>query len=73
MALYRLCFIDARGRISRAADLDAAGDEEAIRLTAGHDDVAAIELWHGDRKICRFEARRLSRHDVPAPSSDGFH
>jgi hypothetical protein len=67
MAEYRLHLLDAGGRIERTAIIEAAGDDEAIRLAAGLDDRAAMELWCGERKICRFEARTVAAPSLPRP------
>lgn len=68
MATYRLYFMDPGGRIDRAADLEAEDDEAAIRLAAGHDAFAAIELWCGDRKICRLGPRAIPVAPIPSPN-----
>lgn len=67
MAIYRLYFIDwPSGRIGRVADLEACDDDEAIRLAGGHEAFELVELWCGDRRICRFEARP---RPVPRPAN----
>ena len=58
MAWYRLYFLNSKSdRIERVAELEAADDDEAIRLAAGHQGSDPTELWCEGRKICRFEAR----------------
>jgi hypothetical protein len=55
---YRLYFLDQRGHIARATDLDCRDDAEAIEtVVAEHAQTAdfAMELWRLDRLVRRFD------------------
>ena len=56
MALYRLYFMDERGRFRRREEFEVEGDDEAIRRARKLRDRGAAELWCGKRKVLTFEA-----------------
>ena len=56
MALYRLYFMDERGRFRRREEFEVAGDQEAIRRARKLRDRGTAELWCGKRKVLTLEA-----------------
>jgi hypothetical protein len=62
MACYRLNLLGPGGGAERTVEIEADDDVAAIRLAAAQDGRGSMELWCGERKICRFEARTM-----PAP------
>jgi hypothetical protein len=57
MAYYRLYFMHPlTGHIERVNELEAATDEEAIRLIQARQGREPLELWCGTRKVHRIEA-----------------
>lgn len=55
MPHYRLYFLHSDNRISRAIDVECAGDEHAIEQAASFRYVHAIEVWQGTRLVKRIE------------------
>jgi hypothetical protein len=55
MAHYRLYFLHLDNRISRAIDVDCAGDEHAIEQASSFRYVHVIEVWQGTRLVKRIE------------------
>lgn len=57
MAYYRLYFMHPlSGHIERFHELEAASDEDAIRLIEAKAGREPLELWCGTRKVHRIEA-----------------
>lgn len=50
---YRIYFLNAQGRITRALELSCAGDAEAMEEAAVHADGYDIELWERARLVGR--------------------
>ena len=66
MAEYRLYCLDARGRIARRHDFEAADDEAAALAARAIDATSACELWSGSRKVALLPAKNDSDQDRPA-------
>ena len=57
MAYYRLYFMHPlSGHIERVHELEAASDEDAIRVIEEKAGREPLELWCGTRKVHRIEA-----------------
>ena len=50
MAEYRLYCLDGAGRITRAEEIEATGDEEAIMIARALKKRVRCELWQRDRR-----------------------
>lgn len=62
MSEYRMFCLDCLGHIHYAEPLDAASDEDAIKLA--HDfnlKAAKCEIWTGDRLVATLDADALER------------
>ena len=53
--IYRVSFLDARGRVRRSQELDCTDDDQAIERLARLNHPHALELRQGDRLVWRFE------------------
>jgi hypothetical protein len=61
MAYYRLYFFDRfSGHIDHFREFEAPGDASAVAQSAGWRELDAMELWRGNRKVKRWEARDLA-------------
>jgi hypothetical protein len=57
VAYYRLYFMHPlTGHIERVHEVEAASDDEAIRLIEAEAGREPLELWCGPRKVHRIEA-----------------
>jgi hypothetical protein len=54
MAHYRLYFLGADDRVSRALNLHCPDDDAAIMIVRQHTHLHAMELWSGSRKVLYF-------------------
>lgn len=54
---YRIYFLGANGRISRAVAFACEDDAEAIELARQHTHEHAMELWQQARMVQRFEPK----------------
>ena len=52
---YRIYFLGANGRISRAVAFECDGDAAAIELALQHSHEHPMELWQQARMVRRFE------------------
>jgi hypothetical protein len=48
---YRLYMLDHRGKITRAIDMRAATDSDAVRRALEADNHHGMELWQGGRQV----------------------
>jgi hypothetical protein len=51
MTEYRLYCLDGAGRITRAEEIEATGDEEAIMIARALKKGVRCELWQRDRRV----------------------
>lgn len=62
MAYYRLYFMDSlSGHVESVVELEAPGDDEAVRKAETHRGRVAMELWCSRRKV-----RRWPPHFAPS-------
>jgi hypothetical protein len=55
---YRLYLLDGpKGRFVGFEEIEAADDDEAVRIAEALPDVRARELWCGKRKVRNFAAK----------------
>lgn len=54
---YRIYFLGANGRISRAVAFECEDDATAIELARQHSHEHAMELWQQARMVERFERK----------------
>ncbi|WP_340646478.1 hypothetical protein [Phenylobacterium sp.] len=52
---YRIYFLGANGRISRAIAFECENDDAALELAHLHSHEHAMELWQQARMVHRFE------------------
>ncbi len=52
---YRIYFLGANGRISRAVAFECEDDDAAIKIAREHHHEHAMELWQQARMVQRFE------------------
>jgi hypothetical protein len=52
---YRIYFLGAQGRISRAVAFECESDAEAIKIAREHSHEHAMELWQQARMVQRIE------------------
>ena len=61
MGYYRLYLLDGpKGRFVGFEEIEAADDEEAVRVAAAFPDRHASELWCGKRKVKNFAAKDVA-------------
>jgi hypothetical protein len=60
MANYRLYCFDGGGRVWVTEWLEAASDEEALRVVRGMDTGVKYELWDGRRLVTTVDRRRTA-------------
>jgi hypothetical protein len=56
MPAYRLYYLNPKGGIRRAVELDCETDDAAVALVGQHVDGHAMELWDRDRVVRTFPA-----------------
>jgi hypothetical protein len=56
MTGYRVHFLDVWGRIIQTSEIQGRDDDHARSLIERHIGLVAMELWHGDRVVERYEA-----------------
>jgi hypothetical protein len=56
---YRLYFIDAKGHIKDAVELEGVDDADAIQKAEIHSDGREMELWRRTRVVMKFSAQDL--------------
>lgn len=54
---YLVHFFDANEHLRRSEAIDCADDEQAITAAARRTHPDVMEVWTGDRRVWRFEAR----------------
>ncbi len=51
MPHYRIYFLNDKGRIRHAVDIECPTDDDALRVVQERKDGRAMELWEGARKV----------------------
>jgi hypothetical protein len=58
MPEYRLYCLDGANKITRAHEINAKSDEDAIMIARSKKMPVKCELWHRDRLVARIAAHR---------------
>jgi hypothetical protein len=68
MTVYRLCLFGSAGSLMAVQKLSALDDEEALAVARetvkGHSEIAAFDLWEGQRKVELTEPRRSTKRSA---------